>query len=73
VPAAYQHLHGRITDLEAANQLLRTENCEIVDRADTYAQVIRELTSMVESLRRAHSLRPDNVRSLSIHSQPTRA
>jgi hypothetical protein len=49
VPAAFQHLHGRIADLEAANKRLRTENSDLADRVDTYAQVIRELTVNIET------------------------
>jgi hypothetical protein len=69
VPAAYQHLHGQIADLEAANQRLRADNAE---RVDTYAQVIRELTATLETLR-AHPPQHDNVRRLSVHIRPVRA
>jgi hypothetical protein len=50
VPAAYQHLQGRIADLEAANQRLRDENAGLAERVDTYAQVIRELITTIEAL-----------------------
>ncbi len=60
VPAAYQHLQGKVADLEAANQRLRAENAELGERVDIYAQVIHALTVKVDQLRR----QPDNVRQL---------
>jgi chromosome segregation ATPase len=68
VPAAYQHLHGRIAELEAANHRLRTDNAELAERVDTYAQVIRELAAALESLR----ARPQhgNIRHLPAHGRP---
>ena len=62
VPAAYQHLRGKIADLEAINQRLHNENAALAERLNTYAQVIRELGVAVETLR-AQS-RHDNVRHL---------
>jgi len=68
VPAAYQHLHGQITDLQAANQRLHREKAELAERVDTYAQVIRGLTASLETLRAMPQL--DNVRRPPIHSMP---
>jgi len=72
VPAAYQHLHGQIADLEAANARLRADNAELAERVDTYAQVIRELTATLEA-ERAHPPQHDNVRRLPVHSRPVQA
>jgi septal ring factor EnvC (AmiA/AmiB activator) len=67
IPAAYQHLHGQIADLEAANARLRADNTELAERVDIYAQVIRELTATLEA-ERAHA-EHDNVRRLPIPSE----
>jgi hypothetical protein len=63
VPPAFQHLSGKIADLEAANRRLRADNTELAERVDTYAQVIRELTIEVDTIR-AQTTWPDNVRIL---------
>jgi hypothetical protein len=68
VPAAYQHLHGQIADLHAANQRLRNENAELAERVDIYAQVIRELTTTRETLPTCPQ-QHDNVRHLPTHTQ----
>jgi hypothetical protein len=68
IPPAFQHLHGRIADLEAANRRLRADNTELTERVDTYAQVIRELSNELDMLR-AHTALPDNVRLL--HGRPS--
>ena len=68
IPPAFQHLHGRIADLEAAIRRLRADNTELAERVDTYAQVIRELSTQVDMLRKQEA-RPDNVRLL--HSRPS--
>lgn len=67
IPPAFQHLHGRIADLEAANRRLRADNTELTERVDTYAQVIRELSTEIDALRAQTEL-PDNVRLL--HARP---
>ena len=64
VPAAYQHLEGRIADLEAANRRLRAENTELTERVDTYAQVIRELVDELDRQRCKPAALPDNVTRL---------
>lgn len=61
VPPAFQHLSGKIADLEAANRKLRADNAELTERVNTYAQVIRELSTEVDTLRVQTAL-PDNVR-----------
>jgi hypothetical protein len=61
VPAAYHHLHGQIADLHAGNQRLRNENADLAERVDIYAQVIRELTTTLETLR-THPPRRDHIR-----------
>jgi hypothetical protein len=61
IPAAYQSLNPHVTDLRAANERLREENCELRQRVDVYAQVIYELASEIQRLQSADSL-PDNVR-----------
>lgn len=38
VPAAFQHLNGKIADLEAANRRLRADNTELTERVNTYAR-----------------------------------
>jgi septal ring factor EnvC (AmiA/AmiB activator) len=63
IPPAFQHLHGKIADLEAANRRLRADNTELAERANTYAQVIRELSIQVDRLREQEA-RTDNVRLL---------
>jgi len=68
IPPAFQHLHGRIADLEAANRRLRADNTELGERVDTYAQVIRELSIQVDMLR-TQTVLPDNVRVL--HGRPS--
>jgi hypothetical protein len=68
VPPAFQHLHGKISDLEAANRRLRADNTELAERVNTYAQVIRELSIQVDLLRKQEA-RPDNFRLL--HSRPS--
>jgi len=68
IPPAFQHLHGKIADLEAAIRRLRADNTELAERVDTYAQVIRELSTQVDMLRKQEA-RPDNVRLL--HSRPS--
>jgi hypothetical protein len=51
VPAAFQALHARAIDAEAANTPLAKENKRLRDQIEVYAQVIHELT--VERRRRA--------------------
>lgn len=60
LPPAFQHLEAKITDLQADNQALRSDNRRLKERNDTYAMVINELSIM---LRRANLLpiRPGNV------------
>jgi uncharacterized protein YlxW (UPF0749 family) len=63
VPPAFQHLSGKISDLVAANRRLRADNTELAERVNTYAQVIRELSSELDTLRAQTALQ-DNVRLL---------
>jgi hypothetical protein len=63
LPPAFQHLHGKIADLEAANRRLRADNTSLAEQVDTYAQVIRELYTELNILRTQTAL-PDNVRLL---------
>jgi hypothetical protein len=63
-----RHLYGKIADLEAANRRLRGDNTELAERVDTYAQVIRELSTEIDMLRTQMAL-PDNVRLL--HGRPS--
>ncbi|GAB2920819.1 hypothetical protein GCM10027280_04770 [Micromonospora polyrhachis] len=67
IPPAFQHLHGKLADLEAANKRLRENNTELTERIDTYAQVIRALSIEIDTLR-AQTALPDNVRAL--HPRP---
>lgn len=53
VPSAFQTLHARAVDAEAANAKLRADNEQLRDRAKVYAQVIHEL--VVERDRRNES------------------
>lgn len=68
VPPAFQHLNGKIADLEAANRRLRADNTELTERVNTYAQVIRELSTEIDTMR-AQTTLPDNVRRL--HARPS--
>lgn len=68
MPPAFQHLHSKIADLEAANRQLRADNTELTERTNSYAQVIRELSIQVDLLRKEEA-RPDNVRLL--HNLPS--
>ncbi|MEV7169014.1 hypothetical protein AB0O18_04910 [Streptomyces sp. NPDC093224] len=43
IPPAYQHLHARAIDAEAAAQALREDNDRLRERVAVYAQVIHEL------------------------------
>ncbi|MGH3517208.1 MAG: hypothetical protein ACRDQ7_07265 [Haloechinothrix sp.] len=45
VPPAFQALHARAVDAEAANATLRTENYQLRARVEVYVQVIHELTT----------------------------
>jgi septal ring factor EnvC (AmiA/AmiB activator) len=63
VPLAFQNLSSKIADLEAANRRLRADNTELAERVNTYAQVIRELSTEIDSLRTQTAI-PDNVRLL---------
>jgi septal ring factor EnvC (AmiA/AmiB activator) len=67
IPPAFQHLHDKLADLEAANKRLRENNTELAERIDTYAQVIRALNIEIDTLRAQVAL-PDNVRAL--HPRP---
>lgn len=67
VPPAFQHISGKISDLEAANRRLRADNTELTERVNTYAQVILELSTEIDTLR-AQTALPDNVRHL--HTRP---
>jgi len=51
VPPAFQNLHARVVDLEAANQRLREANTERAERIEIYAQVIHELNTENRVLR----------------------
>lgn len=51
IPQAFQHLQASVIEREADNKKLRTENVELTKRADTYAQVIYELTTELERYR----------------------
>ena len=51
VPAAFQNLHARVTDLEDACRRLRAGKAELSERVQVYAQVIHELTTELSRLR----------------------
>jgi regulator of replication initiation timing len=62
VPAAYQTMAAEVTDLQQTNARLRTENNELRERVDAYAQTIYRLC---EQLRAEQQHQPrDNVRTL---------
>ncbi len=63
VPAAFQGLHARVTDLENANQQLRADKAQLTERVEVYAQVIHELTTQMSRLR-AELTTPANIRYL---------
>jgi septal ring factor EnvC (AmiA/AmiB activator) len=51
IPAAFQNLQARITDLEDTCQRLRAGKAELTERVAVYAQVIHELTTELSRLR----------------------
>lgn len=51
IPAAFQNLHARITDLEDTCRRLRASKAELTGRVEVYAQVIHELSAQVSRLR----------------------
>jgi hypothetical protein len=61
IPTAFQPLHARTADLEAANKRPRDENAELNERVNTYAQVIQALTTELTEFRRQQ---PTTVRHL---------
>ncbi|MFE5513995.1 hypothetical protein ACFQ9J_26025 [Streptomyces sp. NPDC056529] len=50
LPPAYQHLHSRAIDAEAAAQALREDNDRLRERVAVYAQVIHELRTELDRL-----------------------
>jgi chromosome segregation ATPase len=64
IPAAFQAVHTRSLDLEAANQTLREENTRLTERVEVYAQVIHELTTEITRLRKEIAAPASNVRYL---------
>jgi predicted nuclease with TOPRIM domain len=63
VPAAYQTMAAEVADLQQTNARLRTENNELRERIDAYAQTIYRLCEQLRHLEQQH-LPPDNVRTL---------
>lgn len=63
IPAAFQHLHARVIDLEAANTTLRQHNRELTERVEVYAHVIHELRTQIDQ-QTTHHTRDNNVRNL---------
>ena len=51
IPAAFQNLQARITDLEDTCRRLRADKTELAERVQVYAQVIHELTAELSRLR----------------------
>jgi chromosome segregation ATPase len=51
VPAAFQNLQARVTDLEDTCRRLRADKVELTERVQVYAQVIHELTTQLSQLR----------------------
>jgi hypothetical protein len=63
---AYQHLHARAIDAEAAAHALREDNDQLRERVAVYAQVIHELRTELDR-------RTDNTAQRSpVRSLPTR-
>lgn len=60
IPAAYQTLAAKATDLDAANQRLRAENSELRQRVDAYAQTIYRLATELHQAQAAQPA-PGNV------------
>ncbi|MFD8863594.1 hypothetical protein ACFV1F_04230 [Streptomyces sp. NPDC059590] len=48
IPPAFQHLHARAIDAEAAAQALREDNGRLRERVAVYAQVIHELRTELD-------------------------
>ncbi|MGW4995429.1 hypothetical protein ACWEQ3_49075 [Streptomyces mirabilis] len=48
IPPAFQHLHARAIDAEAAAQALREDNDRLRERVAVYAQVIHELRTELD-------------------------
>jgi hypothetical protein len=48
IPPAFQHLHARAIDAEAAAQSLREDNGRLRERVAVYAQVIHELRTELD-------------------------
>ncbi|MGI5243113.1 hypothetical protein [Dactylosporangium sp. CA-139066] len=63
VPAAYQTMAAEVTDLQQTNARLRTENNELRERIDAYAQTIYQLSERLRQIEE-HALPPSNVRRL---------
>jgi hypothetical protein len=66
IPAAFQPLHARARDAEAASGKLTAENRRLREQIEVYAQVIHELT--VERERRHTGRNADNIRELPARS-----
>jgi len=71
IPAAFQNIQARATDLQTANQRLRNENARLAEQIAVYAQVIHELSTKLAWLRATDPL-PDNVRRLPAQPPPPR-
>jgi hypothetical protein len=63
IPPAFQHLHARAVDAEAAAQALREDNGRLRERVAVYAQVIHELRTELDR-RTDNSTQRSPVRSL---------
>ncbi|MFG2045662.1 hypothetical protein [Dactylosporangium sp. NPDC048998] len=68
VPAAYQGLAAQISDLTVTDERLRTQNSELQQRVDAYAQAIYRLSAELQQLR---AEQPGNVHPLRPRSRPT--
>ena len=67
IPAAFQDLQARVTDLEDTCQRLRASKAELSERVQVYAQVIHELTTQL-SQHRQELASPGNI--IQLHGRP---
>jgi hypothetical protein len=69
VPAAYQSMAAQVTDLQQTSARLRTENNELRERIDAYAQTIYQLCEQLRHLEQQNQP-PHNVRMLTRPGSP---
>ncbi|WP_411105162.1 hypothetical protein [Streptomyces sp. cmx-4-9] len=63
IPPAFQHLHARAVDAEAAARALREDNGRLREHVAVYAQVIHELRTELDR-RSDNTIQRSPVRSL---------